>query len=292
MSTTYDINNPMAPPWLMYPDIGRYSIGWRMGYGEHYIIHFGKWYSTLNIGEQNKFRQMFPPPKGWLGWYEEEYLDEDIYDDDGDLLWNVDGKMAYSLDWIQENFRKGKKFEYLFFWGHQPSRNGDITKTCLSQWWKAEFTIEIYRYCCMEQYMMAEKARLFDDEEITGKILKSDNPKEIKKLGRKVRNFNEEIWASKRYPIVLNGNFTKFLQNENLMQFLLQTENKVLVEASPYDKIWGVGMSAEDEKINNPIEWKGQNLLGFALMEVRDELKRVCQNYNKLKLQDLHQEFG
>lgn len=292
MNVSFDIDNPMAPPWLMYPYIGKYSIGWRMGYGEHYIMQFGKWFSTLNIEEQNKFRHMFPPPKGWLGWYEEEFLDEDIYDDDGNLLWNIDGKPIYSLDWINENLRKGEKFEYLFFWGHQPSRDGAITKACLSQWWKAEFAIDINSYCCMEQYMMAEKARLFDDEEIEAKILKNENPKEIKELGRKVRDFNEAIWSSKRYNIVLNGNLAKFLQNEKLLQFLLETENKIIVEASPYDRIWGIGMSAEDKGVNNPFEWKGQNLLGFALMEVRDELKRICQNYNKVKWQELHQEFS
>lgn len=98
--------------------------------------------------------------------------------------------------------------------------------------------------------------------------------------------------GGKRYSVVLKGNFAKFLQNEELMQFLLQTDDKILVEASPYDKIWGICMSADDEKIDNPLEWRGQNLLGFALMEVRDELNRICQNYGMLKLQELHREFG
>ncbi|WP_409342875.1 NADAR family protein [Paenibacillus sp. MBLB4367] len=288
----YDIENPMAPPWLMYPHISRYSIGWRMGYGEHYVMHFGKWFSALTPEERDTFRHMFPAPKGWLGWYEEEYADEDCYDEDGDLLWHADGKPAYSLEWVQDNFRKGSKDEYLFFWGHQPSPDGAIAKTCLSQWWKAEFDIEIDTYCCMEQFMMAEKARLFGDGEMLENILKSDNPKEIKELGRSVSGFHEDQWASKRYAVVLNGNFAKFFQNEPLMQFLLQTGDKVLVEASPYDTIWGIGMSADDKDINNPFEWKGQNLLGFALMEVRDELDRICQHYSKLKLQELHREFG
>lgn len=290
----YDIENPMAPPWLMYPHISRYSIGWRMGYGEHYVMHFGKWFSALTAEERNAFRQRFPAPKGWLGWYEEEYeyADEDLYDEDGDLLWHEEGKPVYSLEGVQRNFRKGKKAKYLYFWGHQPSSDGAISKTCLSQWWKADFDDEMHTYCCMEQYMMAEKARLFDDEEMLEKILKSDNPKEIKELGRKVRGFDGDKWARKRYSVVLKGNFAKFLQNEELMQFLLQTGDKILVEASPYDKIWGIGMSADDEKIDNPLEWRGQNLLGFALMEVRDELNRICPNYGTLKLQELHREFG
>jgi ribA/ribD-fused uncharacterized protein len=162
----------------------------------------------------------------------------------------------------------------------------------LSQWWKADFDDEMHTYCCMEQYMMAEKAKLFDDEEMLAQILASDNPKEIKELGRKVRGFDGDKWARKRYSIVLNGNFAKFLQNEELMQFLLQTGDKILVEASPYDNIWGIGMSADDEKIDNPLEWRGQNLLGFALMEVRDELNRICPNYGTLNLQELHREFG
>ncbi|WP_223193054.1 NADAR family protein [Paenibacillus sedimenti] len=235
-----------------------------------------------------------------MGWYEENYLDEgidedideDIYDNEGDLLWDVDGKPAYSLNWIREKFKKDEKLEFLFFWGHQPSNNGSITKTCLSQWWKEEFAIEIYKYCCMEQYMMAEKARVFEDKEMMEKILKSDNPKDIKEYGRKVSNFNEAIWARKRYSIVLNGNYAKFLQSERLMQFLLQTENKILIKASPYDKIWGIGMSSDDKAVNDPFECKGQNLLGFAIMEVRDELNRICQNYNRLNLTELHQDFG
>ena len=136
--------------------------------------------------------------------------------------------------------------------------------------------------------MMAEKARIFEDNEILEKIMKSDNPKQIKDLGRKVKNFNEVVWSKVRDNIIKNGNLAKFLQNENLKKFLLQTENVVIVEASPYDKIWGIGISVDDKAINNPLHWKGQNLLGFALMEVRDELARVCRNDKKLNLKELH----
>ncbi|MOA26451.1 Swarming motility protein YbiA [compost metagenome] len=135
--------------------------------------------------------------------------------------------------------------------------------------------------------MMAEKAMIFDDKEMLERILKSDNPKEIKELGRKVNNFNEAIWTKKRYSTVLNGNYAKFLQNPKLMQFLLQTEDKILVEASPYDQIWGISMSSDDQSVNDPFKWKGENLLGFALMEVRDELKRIYKNYNALNLNKL-----
>ncbi len=288
MKKKYDISKPMAPPWLMYPHIRNGSIGWRMGYGEGYIYDFIDWYDVLTIDEQKQFQQMFPTPKGWLGWYKDD--EEDLYDGRL-LLWNENGNMKYSIDSLQKDFRAGKKIKYLFFWGHQPSADGSITKTCLSQWWKSDFKIDTNNYCCMEQYMMAEKARLFDDKEILEEILECKQPKKIKELGRKVRNFDEEVWKKKRYSIILNGNYAKFLQNESLRRFLIETKNRVLVEASPYDKIWGIGMAADDEHIENPLEWQGLNLLGFALMEVRDELIRVCENYDRLDFKELNEEY-
>lgn len=286
MKKLYDIKNPMPPLWLKYPHIGMYSIGWRMGYGEEYKSEFGDWYNTLNPKEQKEYQQMFPEPKGWLGYYEDDCDDKDIYDDDGYLLWNEDGKMKYSIEELKKDFQKGKSIKYLFFWGHQPSHDGSITKTCLSQWWKSDFTIETDTYCCMEQYMMAEKARLFEDDEVLNEIMESKHPKQIKELGRKVKNFDEKVWEQKRYSIILNGNYAKFIQNERLKEFLLGAKNRVIVEASPYDKIWGIGMSSDDEQINNPLKWKGLNLLGFALMEVRDELLRVCENEKILNCED------
>ena len=126
--------------------------------------------------------------------------------------------------------------------------------------------------------MMSKKALLFDDKEVFEQIMASDEPNEIKSLGRKIRNFDEKIWNDVKYSIVLNGNYLKFTQNRNLMNFLLSTGDKILVEASPFDKIWGIGMSENDERINNPDEWQGENLLGFALTEVREEIKSVYAN--------------
>lgn len=121
--------------------------------------------------------------------------------------------------------------------------------------------------------------------------MRSNNPKEIKVLGRQVKNFDENIWKKNRYSIILNGNYAKFMQNEDLRLFLISTKDSILVEASPYDKIWGIGMSANNENIENPLLWRGLNLLGFALMEVRDELIRVCQNYDKLNMIKLHEKY-
>ena len=128
--------------------------------------------------------------------------------------------------------------------------------------------------------MMYNKALLFDDKDIANEILNNNQPKAIKELGRKVKNFNDELWDKMKYKIVFTGNYYKFSQNTDLRNFLLSTKNKVLVEASPYDKVWGIKMKYDDENIENPFCWKGKNLLGFALMEARDEIKRVYKNYN------------
>ncbi|SHI57833.1 hypothetical protein SAMN02745163_00415 [Clostridium cavendishii DSM 21758] len=181
--------------------------------------------------------------------------------------------MKYTLEWVKSEFNRGNKIKYEFFWGHRPSKNGRITKSCFSQWWMSEFEIDNIVYCCAEQYMMAEKARLFNDEEVLEEILKTKEQGKIKALGRKVKNFNEEVWNKNKYDIVLRGNKAKFSQNEALKEYLLTTGNKVLVEASPYDRVWGIGLSADIEGIENPLLWKGENFLGFALMEVRDILK-------------------
>lgn len=119
---------------------------------------------------------------------------------------------------------------------------------------------------------------MFEDREIEEKILVSSNPKEIKELGREVKNFNEEIWNKKKYHIVVLGNYYKFVQNASLKKYLLNTDNKVIVEASPYDNIWGIGLKEGDDGIVEPINWRGKNLLGFALMEVRDIIKRTWAN--------------
>ena len=190
------------------------------------------------------------------------------------VLWRKDSIMKYTLESLQQDYKKGKPLKFLLFWGHTPSSDGCIGKTCLSQWWKSDFAIDADSYCCMEQYMMAEKARLFDSAMVRD-IMSCKDPKKIKMLGRKVKNFDESLWVQKRSSIVLNGNFAKFSQNDELKKFLISTQKRVLVEASPYDKIWGIGMSADDEKPENPLYWKGRNLLGFALMEVRDELVRI-----------------
>ncbi len=161
--------------------------------------------------------------------------------------------------------------DFVYFWKHE-EKKGKITKACLSQWYSSTFVVDGITYNCAEQYMMAEKARIFGDEAIRSKILESSDPSVIKKLGRLVPNFDAEVWNEKSIEVVYNGNLHKFSQNKKLKDFLLSTGNSTLVEASPYDKIWGVGKGEDEADINIPHFWKGENRLGFILMEVREIL--------------------
>ena len=180
-------------------------------------------------------------------------------------------KMKYEIKDIIKRYDAGEQLEYVFFWGHH-CKDGQVTKACFSQWFPCNFEVDGIMYNCTEQYMMAEKARVFADEETRAKILAASDPKIIKALGREVKNFSVEKWAPVSKEIVVKGNMHKFAQNIELFQFLHGTGKKILVEASPYDTIWGIGMQESDEGILNPHNWKGYNQLGFALMEVRDAL--------------------
>ncbi|WP_050765272.1 NADAR family protein [Kordia algicida OT-1] len=182
--------------------------------------------------------------------------------------------MKHTLQHIQQRFNEQETLKFLFFWGHQPSKDGSITKSCFSQWWEDAFTVNNEIYKTAEHWMMAEKARIFNNSEIRKEILMASHPHDAKKLGRKVKNFDPIIWDEHKFNVVVEGNYHKFSQHEDLKQFLLNTKNRILVEASPRDRIWGIGMSEKNEKATNPNLWRGQNLLGFALMEVRDHLKK------------------
>lgn len=166
----------------------------------------------------------------------------------------------------------GERLRFLFFWGHRPPRGGGVGPGCLSQWWEAPFTVAGQAYRTAEHFMMAEKARLFGDERTRREVLDAPHPGAAKKLGRQVRGFDEATWAEHRYGIVVRGNLAKFTQHPDLGAFLLGTGDRVLVEASPVDRIWGIGLAADDERAATAARWRGLNLLGFALMDVREEL--------------------
>lgn len=182
--------------------------------------------------------------------------------------------MTYSTTWLLAEIAQGHRLKYLFFWGHQPSKDGTITKSCLSQWWEMGFVVAGIPYRSAEHWMMAEKARLFGDEQILTKVLAAKNPAETKKLGRQINDFVPQIWEEHKYQIVITGNLHKFSQHQPLADFLLASGDRVLVEASPVDTIWGIGLAADHPDAESPARWQGPNLLGFALMEVRDQLRR------------------
>lgn len=150
-------------------------------------------------------------------------------------------------------------------------------KDWAAQWYVSEFSEHGVTYNCCEQYMMASKAKLFGDEEAYAAIMVAQTPKEQKALGRTVKGFDEAIWKKKSWNIVYNGNCAKFLQNPELRQKLLDTKELRLVETSPYDKIWGIGMPADHEDVTNHMKWKGNNLLGVALERVRHTLQLIDQ---------------
>ncbi|KMJ43334.1 hypothetical protein AB204_20265 [Xenorhabdus khoisanae] len=170
-------------------------------------------------------------------------------------------------------YQSGKKLKYLFFWGHKANHTNHITKSCLSQWYPVQFTVNDVKYASAEHYMMAGKARLFNDLDALEKIINAKNPGAAKAYGREIRGFNQSIWDEHRLKIVIEGNLAKFSQNKPLAEFLLNTGDKILVEASPVDRIWGIGLAEDFPNIQNPLTWDGLNLLGFALIAVREKLK-------------------
>lgn len=166
----------------------------------------------------------------------------------------------------------GYIYKYLFFWGHT-THAGEVDKACLSQWFPSPFTVDGRKYLTAEHWMMAEKARLFEDHEARTQILGVEAPADAKRLGRRVRNFDDATWSSHRMAVVVAGSEHKFQQNPALRDFLLRTGDRVLVEASPRDRIWGIGLGAKNERAAQPQLWRGENLLGFALMQARTRLR-------------------
>jgi len=179
--------------------------------------------------------------------------------------------MRARLRFVYENGREN----HTFFWK---------SNSCFSQWYPTKFIgqgilwyEESYlkgmpnqiEFNCAEQYMMYHKAMLFLDRETAKKILRSNNPKEQKQLGRKVKNFNERVWNHKKVSTVYWGNELKFKQNEECKSQLMETVKTTLVEASPYDKVWGIGLSKRDKRAHDRCEWKGLNLLGEILTLIR-----------------------
>ena len=152
--------------------------------------------------------------------------------------------------------------KYVFFW------NG-----VFSQWYPSNFVIEGVEYNCCEQYMMAQKALLFNDMESHKMIMYSKSPDEQKGFGRRVKRFDKDKWEAVCKEIVFDANMAKFTQNPKMLEELMDTKELEIVEASPYDKIWGIGLHETDPKALDKSQWQGTNWLGEAIMSVREKLR-------------------
>ena len=151
--------------------------------------------------------------------------------------------------------------------------NPDEPYGFLSNWYRSEFSVDGIKFTSMEQYMMYKKAILFEDAEIASQILKTDDVVLIKELGRKVSNYNDTVWNGMRQVVIYKGLLEKFRQNDDLKKSLLDTGDNMLAECAVKDCVWGIGLSMTDNNKNDINAWRGQNLLGFSLMLVRDELR-------------------
>jgi len=171
-----------------------------------------------------------------------------------------------------EHLAQGNTVDFFLFYGHTPKNEGVVDSACLSQWFPAAFTIDGVEYATAEHFMMAEKARLFRDEDALALILKAKTPSEAKKLGRAVRNYEDLAWGRARSLAVVKGNVAKFDQAPERRELLRSTGDAILVEAAPRDRIWGIGMGRSNPDARDPTKWRGQNLLGFALVEARRQL--------------------
>lgn len=180
------------------------------------------------------------------------------------------------IDNLIEQVSRGERVKYLPFWGHRPRPDGTLGPSCMSQWWPSPFTVGDVRYDTAEHWMMAGKARLFGDADAERIALEAKTPAEAKKAGRLVRGFDDATWARERFALVVEGSVHKFASTPALRAYLLTTGDRVLVEASPMDRIWGIGLAADDERALDPSRWRGLNLLGFALMEARERLRTAA----------------
>lgn len=274
-------NKILPPPWIVFPDLASSSAAFRLGTREEeYAEKWRRWVQRMNPADYRAYVELFPEPIMWLGTLAEVNAAGSA-EADGDACEEERKKRQtqnYTREMLIEAFRRGERRGMRCFWGHQPARNGALTPSCFSQWWQSEFTYRDQVFSCMEQVMMASKARLFGDEEIYRQIMQSNDPAKIKKLGRQVKGFDDAVWDRHKFNCILMGNYCKFAANPELRAYLLSTGDEILVEASPYDRIWGIGLAAEDARVTDPAQWLGENLLGFALMQVRDEIRRVFAN--------------
>ena len=180
-----------------------------------------------------------------------------------------DGGGARCVEDLIEVQKSGVRLKFVFFWSHRGGRAGELSAAVFSQWWPVQFSAAGKAFGSAEQYMMWRKADLFGDRVRADAILQARSAAQAKDLGRTVRGFDEAVWERHRVEIVVTGSVLKFGSDPALCAYLVGTGSRVLAEASPRGRIWGIGLAKDSEFAERPECWPGLNLLGFALMEAR-----------------------
>ncbi len=174
---------------------------------------------------------------------------------------------------VADRIRQGVRVKFLLFHEPEPRPDGSAGRGCLSQRWPAPFTLDGLSFPTAEHHLMWRKAMLFGDHKRAARIMATDHPTEVVRIGRQVAGFDQRTWEAKRFEIAVAGSMAKFSQHPDLRAFLFGTGDRVLVEASRVDPVWGNGLSADDPRARQPDQWPGLNLLGFALMQARAALR-------------------
>lgn len=263
-------NTLMLPLWLKYPCYSRYGEGWTFGKGHEYKNKWLIWLEQLTPQEFEKYKKMFPPPFQWKDYWREEVFEDStylfIYNHYWTGYWEKRGVPKYSQ--VKISSRKGKKNQFFIL---ETDSQKKIERELLSDA-NIEFQIDHEFYFSVEQYVAAEKARLFGDFSTERKIMKMKDIKEILEMSRQIRFYEKEVWEQIYFTILLNGTYQKVMQNPRLKEFLLATENQVILE-----KAW------KNLILDEMIIESESNELGCLLMEVRDEIKRVCINEKRAR---------
>ncbi|MBP5154991.1 MAG: NADAR family protein [Clostridia bacterium] len=209
-------------------------------------------------------------------------IEEDVQQLNGLLNWWTQDSYDYYGEWLAETadtlkkagripdklIISGREADAVFF--HDPAGpNGH-----LSNWYPSAFELDGTRFSSAEQYIMYRKCMIFGDEEAARAVLSADDPSKQQEIGRKAKGYVGSVWAGMRQTVAFEGLLAKFSRNEELKQKLLDTGDAYLVECAGSDKIWACGIRIDDDRRFNASDWEGQNLLGFALMQVRKELNR------------------
>lgn len=186
--------------------------------------------------------------------------------------------LPFDVDDLRKRVQAGEVFSYRHFYGHTPRKDGCLSNAVFSQFYQCRFEVDGQVYRWAEQWMMAGKARLFDDEGSLQKIMAARSAQDCKQLGREVANYDDTRWSDARFDLVTQGSAAKFGQDAALKDYLLATGDELLVEAAPQDRIWGIGLDRDDPDASNPLAWRGLNLLGFALVRARSVLREELQS--------------